>query len=159
MSKSLTIREAFPQEGNLLSRLALLSKGHWGYSQEFLNACRSELTVDVSRFGTNHYQCFVALDGESIIGFYTLEYQPDGPWELEALFVDPEHIGRGVGRTLIKHAVRQLSRQGVERLTIQGDPHATEFYLAAGARQVGMRESESVPGRQLPVFEIEIEDS
>ena len=159
MSKSLRIREAFPEEANLLSCLALRSKAHWGYSEVFLDACRSELTVDASRLGTDSYQCFAALDGDSIVGFYTLESMPAGAYELEALFVEPEHIGGGVGRLLIQDAVRRLSERGVERLIIQGDPHATEFYVAAGARQVGTRESGSVPGRELPLFEIEIANS
>ena len=159
MSKSFRIREAFPQEANLLSRLALRSKGHWGYSQDFLDACRSELTVDASRLGTANYQCFAALDGDSIVGFYTVESMSPGSYELEALFVEPEHIGCGVGRMLIQHAVRRLSERGVKRLIIQGDPHAIEFYVAAGARQVGTRESGSIPGRELPLFEIEIANS
>lgn len=156
MIRSVTIRETVPREANLLSRLALRSKAHWEYSQDFLDACRSELTVDESRLGTDDYQCFAALDGDSILGFYALEGVSAGTYELEALFVEPEHIGRGVGRTLIQHAIQRLSECGAERLIIQGDPHATEFYVAAGARQVGTRESESIPGRDLPLFEIEI---
>ncbi len=156
MSKPLRIREAIPQDADLLSRLALRSKAHWGYSKEFLEACQSELTVEASRLGTGDYQCFAALDGESIVGFYSLEYVSADSCELGALFVEPEQIGSGVGRLLIQHAVRRLSERGVERLTIQGDPHATGFYIAAGARRVGTRESGSIPGRELPLFEIEI---
>lgn len=156
MTRSVTIRETVPREASLLSRLALRSKAHWGYSQDFLDACRSELTVDASRLGTDDYQCFAALDDDSILGFYALERVSALSYELEALFVEPEHIGRGVGRVLIQHALQILSERGAERLIIQGDPHATEFYIAAGARRVGTRESESVPGRDLPLFEIEI---
>jgi predicted N-acetyltransferase YhbS len=152
MSRSLRIREAFPQEADLLSCLALRSKAHWGYSKDFLDACRSELTVDASRLGTDDYQCFAAVDSDSIVGFYTLERMSAGSFELEALFVEPKHIGRGVGRSLIQDAVRRLSERGVERLIIQGDPHATEFYVAAGAQKVGTRESGSFPGRELPLF-------
>ena len=159
MSNSLTIREAFPQEAELLSCLASRSKAHWGYSKNFLDACRSELTVDASRLGTNDYQSFAAVDGDSIVGFYTLERRAANSYELEALFVEPEHIGSGVGRSLIQDAVRRLSERGAERLTIQGDPHATEFYIAAGAKQVGTRESGSIPGRTLPLFEIELANS
>ena len=156
MSKSLRIREAFPQEASLLSDLALRSKAHWGYSVDFLEACRSELTVDASRLRTDDYLCFAALDGESIVGFYTLESVSARCYELEALFVEPEHIGGGVGRLLIQHALRRLSERGIKRLIIQGDPHATDFYIAAGARQVGTRVSGSIPGRELPLFEIEL---
>ena len=34
-----------PDEARLLSELALRSKGHWGYDQAFLDACRAELTL------------------------------------------------------------------------------------------------------------------
>ncbi len=159
MSTSLRIREAFPQEADLLSQLALRSKAHWGYSEDFLDACRSELTVDASRLGTDGYQCFAALDGDSIVGFYALESTSSGIYELEALFVEPTHIGCGVGRLLIQHALHRLSERGAEKLIIQGDPHATEFYVAAGARQVGTRKSGSITGRELPLFEIEIANS
>ncbi|NNC57139.1 MAG: GNAT family N-acetyltransferase [Woeseiaceae bacterium] len=155
-ARSLRIREALPQEANLLSQLALRSKAHWGYSRDFLDACRSELTVDASRLGTEDYQCFVAIDGGSVLGFYTLKNTSSEKFELEALFVEPEHIGSGVGRALIRDAVERLSKRGAKRLIIQGDPHAAEFYVAAGARQIGTRESESMPGRNLPLFEIAI---
>ncbi|MEM1190471.1 MAG: GNAT family N-acetyltransferase [Pseudomonadota bacterium] len=153
------IREAIPQESNCLSALAFRSKGHWGYANEFMVACRRELTVEPSRLGTDDYQCFVAVDREEIIGFYTVERVSANSFELEALFVEPEHIGRGVGRTLIKDATRRVSALGIKRLIIQSDPHAAQFYIAAGAVEVGMRESGSVPGRQLPLFEITLATS
>ena len=80
-----------------------------------------------------------------------------GVYELEALFVDPEHIGMGIGQSLIQHAIELLSDYGASRLIIQGDPNACQFYIAAGAKQIGYRESESIPERQLPLFEIQIE--
>ncbi len=158
MPNFLRIREALSQEADLLSCLALRSKAHWGYSQEFLDACRSELSVDASRVGSDDYQCFVAVDDDLVVGFYSLESVSPDIFELEALFVEPSRIGSGVGRSLIQHAVRRLSKCGARRLIIQGDPNATDFYIAAGARQVGIRESDSIPGRNLPLFEIEVAD-
>ena len=159
MAESPGIRGAYPHEADSLSRLAVRSKGHWGYSQEFLDACRSELTVDASRFGTDGYECFVAHDGDSILGFYALARVSAETYELEALFVDPEHIGRGIGRALIQHAIGYLYDNCVERMIIQGDPNATEFYTAAGAQQIGTRASGSIPGRELPLFELPIRNS
>ena len=45
---------------------------------------------------------------------------------------------------------------GGSTLTIQGDPNAEKFYLAAGARHSGTRESASIPGRFLPTFSISL---
>ena len=156
MSQSLNIREALPDEARLLSDLALLSKAHWGYSQYFLDACRAELTVDPAQIDSDCYQYFAAIEGNVIIGFYALKRLSVDDYELEALFVAPGHIGAGIGRTLITHAKRMLSQQGAVRLILQGDPNATQFYVAAGGRQIGARESGSIPGRHLPLFEIEI---
>ncbi len=148
------IRAARPAEAGFLSALALRSKAHWGYSKAFLDACRAELTVEAGRLGSADYRCFVAALRGEVIGFYTVETIAAGKYELEALFVEPEYIGTGVGRLLIEHAIGLLAGEGASCLTIQGDPNASRFYRAAGARQIGSRESASIPGRKLPVFEI-----
>lgn len=148
------IREAARHESDLLSDLAFRSKAHWGYSDEFMAACRDELTVDAARAENDDYRCFVATEGGFILGFYLLVPCAGRGAELEALFVEPAHIGKGVGRALIAHALRQARMLGADKLLIQGDPNATGFYLAAGARHMGERESVSIPGRFLPLFEI-----
>ena len=157
MSESQIIREAYPHEAELLSALALRSKAHWGYSAGFLGSCRDELTVDRSRIGSVDYRCFVVVEDNSILGFYALESIAEDVHELDALFVEPAQIGTGIGRLLIQHALQILANCGAVRLIIQGDPNATEFYKAAGARQIGTRESDSIPGRYLPLFELEID--
>lgn len=156
MTESLTIREALPTEASLLSDLAFRSKSHWGYSVEFMESCRAELTIDPAEFSDVGFLCFVATSEDSILGFYSLRSISEQAFELDALFVEPEHIGHGVGRSLVQHAVRLLSQRGAACLVIQGDPNATEFYHAAGARQVGVRESGSISGRFLPLFEIDL---
>ena len=156
MTEPHSIRQAIPDEAKYLSELAMRSKAHWGYSQRFLDSCRAELTVDPDRMGSANYQCFVAENGDAILGFYTVEDVSEGVYELEALFVEPKYIGTGVGRSLIQHAIRLLADIGAARLIIQGDPNASHFYRAAGAQQVGTRESGSIPGRSLPLFQVEI---
>lgn len=156
MTEHHSIRKAIPDEASFLSELAVRSKAHWGYSQSFLDSCRVELAVDPGRIGSADYQCFVAANGNVVIGFYTVENISEGVYELDALFVEPKYIGTGVGRSLIQHAISLLSENGAERLVIQGDPNASRFYLAAGAQQIGTRESGSVPGRFLPLFQVDI---
>jgi hypothetical protein len=39
------IRFATPDEAELLTSLAMRSKASWGYSAEFMEACRAELTI------------------------------------------------------------------------------------------------------------------
>ena len=44
-SPMLSSRSAKPEEADALSALAFRSKAYWGYGAEFLEACRSELTL------------------------------------------------------------------------------------------------------------------
>lgn len=148
----ISIRPAEAGDAALLSALALRSKAHWGYSAEFLQACRKELTYDADYLHAN--TVFVAEHDGSVVGFYALERVSANDAELGAMFVEPDYIGRGFGRALISHAKETASRLGFGVIVIQGDPNAVEFYQAAGAAPCGQRESGSVPGRFLPLFRI-----
>jgi len=137
------LRPARPDEAALLSALALRSKGHWGYNDSFLAACKHELTIRRGEMATRHVTV-AEVDG-AVAGHYTI----DGD-ELGQLFVDPAHIGRGVGRALWTHAVGAARALGIHTLAIDSDPFAEGFYLAMGATRVGSVPSGSIPGRELP---------
>jgi len=118
-------------------------------------SCRAELTVDSKQILNDQYEYLVAEDRDTIIGFYAIEAVSPDVFELEAMFVEPEYVGSGVGRALIEHAIRNVAAKGGETLLVQTDPNASEFYAAAGAVQIGTRESESIPGRILPLLKID----
>jgi len=155
-STGTTMRRAEPAQAEFLTELAIRSKAHWGYSKEFMTACRDELTYTADQIEAPQSAFFVCMMGDRIIGFHALEKLHPDVAELEALFVDPPYIGRGIGRALIEHALDIARRIGVSSVVIQGDPNAERFYLAAGATRTGDRESNSIPGRQLPMFRIEL---
>ncbi len=146
------IRPARPAEAPALSALALRSKAHWGYDREFLAACERELTVAGDRLAAK--PTYVLEDRGRVVAFHGLDLEsPDGA-ELAYLFVEPAAIGRGHGGRLLRHA-RAIARvHGLPKILIVGDPHADGFYRAAGAVGVGSRESASVPGRHLPLYEL-----
>jgi GNAT superfamily N-acetyltransferase len=137
------LRPARPDEARLLSNLALRSKAHWGYNDSFLAACKHELTIRRGEMAARHVTV-AEVDG-AVAGHYTI----DGH-ELGQLFVDPAHIGRGVGRALWRHAVGVARELGIETLAIDSDPFAEGFYLAMGATRVGSVPSGSIAGRELP---------
>jgi len=151
-----TIRPARPEEAERLSRLALRSKAHWGYSPEFLDACAGELSCSPRQIASPRFRFAVAEAETAVVGFYALELLSNDELELDALFVEPSHIGSGIGRTLMDHAKRTASELGADRLVIVSDPHADAFYRAAGGVRTGRRESGSVPGRFLPVFTVRL---
>ncbi len=139
-----------------LTKVALLSKAYWGYSAAFMEDCKQELTITPSKISQSNFSYFVARQSHEIAGFYALEWLSDSRLELEALFVLPEFIGQGVGKSLFHHAMLHAKNMGAKEVEIQGDPNAQAFYLAMGATLTGHKESLSIPDRLLPLFKYEI---
>ncbi len=140
-------RRARAAEAAALSELAFRSKAYWGYDPDFLEACRSELTL-TPEFISRAEVYLLELHGRPL-GFYSL-VRWNSDIELGHFFVDPEHIGNGVGRALWRHAVDRARSLGFERLLVQSDPNAEGFYLRLGAERIGEVPSRVQPGRSLP---------
>ena len=142
----------------MLTELAVRSKGVWGYPEDFMRACRAELTVSEAVIAAAQSRVMVAVQPPVILGFYTLWPLADTPghFELDALFVEPDQLRQGIGRALIRDAVEEVRASGGTTLVVQSDPGAESFYLAVGARRIGTRESASVAGRMLPLLELKV---
>lgn len=141
------LRPARPDEAAFLSELAVRSKAHWGYDDDFLAGSRIQLTVHPDEVVARRVTV-AELDGE-VVGFYSLEGGPPVA-ELGLMFVEPGHIRSGIGRRLWTHATTTAAALGIESFEVDADPFAEEFYLAVGAIWVGETPSSIVPGRMLP---------
>jgi GNAT superfamily N-acetyltransferase len=148
-----------------LSALAVRSKAHWGYDEAFMAACADELAVPESALASEVVRLCEGK-GARIAGFYRLERctgsasgmgSAAGPAEIEGFFVDPRFIGRGVGRVLWNDLLRQALAHGISGIICQSDLNAAGFYESMGMRRTGMRPSASIPDRELPVLELEID--
>ena len=146
----LAIRPARPGEEEALSDLALRSKAHWGHDAAFLERARPELTV--AREDLDRLLVRVAERGGAVLGFSAVDLESEPP-ELVALFVDPEAMGGGVGRSLLSRALDEAGAAGASQLVVESDPDAEPFYLARGAERIGSRVSAST-GRELPLLRI-----
>lgn len=146
------ISEALRIEVGALSELALRSKRHWGYDDAFMQLCKVELTVRPADLASAEVFVARAHDRDEVFGFYVLRTN-EGPAELEMLFVEPSHIGEGVGAALMKHALRVASLEGHLTVNIVSDPFAATFYEHLGAYIVGTSTSSST-GRQLKVYQL-----
>ncbi|MEU6012591.1 GNAT family N-acetyltransferase [Streptomyces sp. NPDC047515] len=145
------VRPAHRTEAGKLTELALASKAHWGYDEAFLAACRDELTLHSADIGRR--RTTVAEENGRVLGFTTLEgFPPEGA--LGMMFVEPDALGRGIGRLLFEHTMAEARRLGFVRVTIDADPNAEPFYLAMGAVRIGATPSGSIPGRELPLLEV-----
>ena len=142
------IRAALPTDALRLTTIAYAAKRHWGYSDELMALWDANLTVTPHFIG-NH-PVFCAVQGGEIVGFYALSRQ-GATFDLEHMWVDPQHMGAGIGTRLFEHAVRTVRSLGGSQITIVSDPHAEGFYQRMGARRVGNAPSRP-EGRTLPVL-------
>ncbi|MGW0861894.1 N-acetyltransferase family protein [Streptomyces sp. NPDC002611] len=73
--------------------------------------------------------------------------------ELYAIYVHPEHLGRGVGQALLAESVERLSRAGHGRLllwVLKENGRARRFYERAGFLADGAEEPFEVEGTVVP---------
>jgi GNAT superfamily N-acetyltransferase len=144
---ALIIRSAHVDELPGLSDLCLRSKAVWGYDEEFMKACRGELSFGPQDLESTHVA--VAEKDCRILGVVQVRISADSA-ELLKLFVEPEVLRKGTGKALFAWATDISRRMGTHRLIIEADPDAAAFYRRMGARNAGTAPSVSIAGRMLP---------
>lgn len=100
---------------------------------------------------------FVALDGDAIVGMAVTapSRDPDATpttGELQAIYLAPEAIGRGIGRVLHDQALDDLRKRGCTEATLwvlRENQRARRFYEAAGWRTDGKAKDEELAGGTL----------
>ena len=91
----------------------------------------------------------VARDEQGVIvGFLGVAEQG-----LEMLFLDPGHIGRGLGRQLTEYAFDHFQINKVD--VNEANPKATEFYKKMGFKVVSRSEVDS-SGKPYPILHMEL---
>lgn len=141
------IRQARPEEAGAITELVMRSKGYWDYDADFLEACRSDLTVTPAYLEA--HPVYVQERAGVVVGMYSL-LMVGGELTLDLLFVEPAAIGGGVGRRLWEHAVGTARALGHSTLYVVADPNAEAFYRKMGAETIRAVESPVKPGRMLP---------
>jgi len=159
------IRPAENHESDILTALSFASKGYWNYPEEYFDIWRAELTISAAYIRKN--DVFVFEEEGVIRGYYSLvELQDDieaagarierGFW-LEHMFVDPQHLGRGIGTMLFQHLRKICRFRGIGEVKILADPNAGSFYEKMGCTY--QREYPStIIGRTTPLFHVPIGD-
>jgi GNAT superfamily N-acetyltransferase len=146
-SLPLKIRAPTIDELSGLSDLCFRSKAVWGYDEDFMKACRGELSFEPRDLEMTLIA--VAEHGGEPIGVAQVKVVNDEA-DLLKLFVEPSALRSGTGKALLVWAIDVAKKLGATRLTIDADPDAAPFYRRMGAYDVGQAPSGSVPGRMLP---------
>jgi ribosomal protein S18 acetylase RimI-like enzyme len=144
------ISRAKPEDADALTQIAHAAKRHWGHPERWIETWRDLLTMRPEFIAENVTYC--AKEHGRIIGFYLLMAENDG-MHLDHLWILPEALGRGIGRTLFEHAVEQAKNLGHRAIRIEADPNAAGFYERMGAKRIGanVTEIEGQP-RELPLL-------
>jgi GNAT superfamily N-acetyltransferase len=71
-----------------------------------------------------------------LVGFASAR-RVDDTFELDDLFVDPDWMGRGIGRRLVLDAAGLARAVGVDRIDVDANPHALDFYRRVGFERDG----------------------
>jgi GNAT superfamily N-acetyltransferase len=150
----MNIARAQPDDAVLLTDIAFAAKRHWGYPEKWMESWRDALTVQ-PEFIAHHETYAAILDGRTV-GFYALGRRDDR-LELLHLWVLPNAMGQGVGRSLFLHCLERARALGCRKLEIESDPNAEGFYQHMGAQRVGVNIKElDSQRRELPVLIFEI---
>jgi GNAT superfamily N-acetyltransferase len=105
--------------------------------------------LDLSDLPVRQGRTRIADDIEGrVIGFITTDILDD-VLEIEDLFVDPEWMRHGVGRTLVHDAVATGRRHAVARIEVTANPHALDFYKAVGFIVDSMVETRFAPALRM----------
>ncbi|MEQ9640183.1 MAG: GNAT family N-acetyltransferase [Alphaproteobacteria bacterium] len=148
------LRQARPGDEAALTALSLRSKQSNGYDDAFMAACREELTVTPDHLARGEH--WVAEAGELCGYGWLLANQQARTGEVCALFVEPTWKRKGIGRVLWQKLLARAKEQGLAMLHLDADPYAVPFYEAQGLRITGTSPSGSVPGREIPLMQIDL---
>jgi GNAT superfamily N-acetyltransferase len=140
----------------MLTELCLRSKALWGYDNEFMQACRDELTLTASMMQSS---CFKVAEIEGhVIGVAQVTVKGELA-KLDKVFVEPTRLRSGAGKALFEWAANVARRAGALTMVVEADPNAAGFYRRMGAIDDGTAPSGSIPGRLLPKLQLRLQQA
>ena len=148
--------EAHIEDAQALTDLTFRSKAYWGYSVDQMELWRDDLLIAPDYIIENHV--FTLRASDQLVGYYSYFPIVDQVVKLDNLFVEPGHINQGFGRLLLFDFIARMQKQGVHKIKLDADPHATAFYQKYGFDIIGQKQS-TIPGRFLPEMEIDMANS
>jgi len=147
---------ADPSDHPRLSEIALESKRHWGYPEEWINEWKDVLTITSDYILANKVFKLIDTGDNSICGFCALELNlRKEEVEIEHLWLLSSYIGQDLGKYLLQSCLDNINDNRIKRVKVTSDPNALGFYKKFGFVEVGYTESTPI-GRVLPNLEMEL---
>lgn len=143
----ITYRLATINDLPILNQISWQSKAFWGYPEEWMEQWRADLTITEEILNTQ--SVLLLEEAGATIGFCVIS-EGATQYEVEHLWILPEHIGKGFGKQLLNQALDQFITTQ-KPIQVVADPNAEAFYQRQGFETFKQLES-SPAGRFLPVM-------
>jgi GNAT superfamily N-acetyltransferase len=127
---AVSVRTAVVAERRALEELMMRASVASARYAEDLRAHPEAVSVPADQFEDGLVR--VAERAGAVAGFAVLLRPAEGACELDAIFVEPELMGAGVGRALIEDAVARAQGWGATEIQVVANPDAMDFYERLG---------------------------
>ena len=141
------IRPAQPAERAALEALQLRSSLHHPLYREQLAAHPEVIELPAEQIAAG--DVLVAEQDGALLGFAALLERSGDACELDGLFVEPEHMRRGVARRLVAETERLARERGATRIDVVANPQALAFYTAVGFIATGEAQTRFGPAPRM----------
>ena len=133
-----------------VNRMIARSKAHWDWPPEYLSRALPLHEITSSYLASN--RCFEVVTKRGDLVAFLSVTEGDARVLIDNLWVAPEHIGRGIGRTAVHFIFRLARARAWQHLWVLPDPPAEDFYKRIGYSDTGQRVPSRVSGG--PVFSV-----
>lgn len=149
------IKKASINDNEILTEITKKSKAYWGYSEEQILKWSDNLTISKDYIETNYV--FALVNDNKIIGYYSyiIKEEEEKNVILDNLFILPEYIGKGFGKYLMNDFLNRMKNEKFEKITLDSEPNAEDFYLKIGFKKIGEFET-PIKNRFMPIMEISL---
>lgn len=149
----MTIQKANTHDHKILTEITKKSKAYWGYSDEQIESWSEFLTVSKEYIETKSVYNLIVYN--KIIGYYSFFHESENTIKFDNLFVLPDFIGKGFGKTLMNDFLDRMKNSDAQKVILNSEPNAEDFYIRFGFVKVGQMKT-SIKDRYLPIMELEI---
>ncbi|QDQ02850.1 GNAT family N-acetyltransferase [Lysinibacillus fusiformis] len=146
-------RRAQIGDSSILSNIAYKSKAYWGYTEDFIQKCKDTDALTVTKEYIEKNSVYLVESDNEIVAFYSFDINEK---KLDALFIEPDYIGKGLGKIIWEHLLNKAKELELNEFTIDSDPNAEGFYLKMGAENIGSTPSTVFPDRSLPLMKVKV---
>ncbi|HVI44109.1 MAG TPA: GNAT family N-acetyltransferase [Chitinophaga sp.] len=132
-----------------LTQIAMESKRHWNYPEEWMQLWTESLTITPGYITENKVVKIISDD--NLVGFYSLEYNEKQLF-IGHFWILPRFIGNGYGREAFADIRERCLAMNEHIVEVESDPYAEGFYKTLGASKVGSVAT-LIEGRELSVLQ------